>query len=321
MRTVLVAGAVFWVACVGCNAILGLNKFEVSGGPGGGGQGGTTACGSQFSANKKIVDSCVLANSCSPFVPTSSISTCISLDVQEALGGTACTATATSCSDVQLCEGYGFTNSSQCPAGQSGWRCDGNIAVNCDQKYFVSCDKRGGTCTMYDSNNDFVPDTAGCLVVDSCTEQDGTTSCQGDTLYTCVGGQGFGAVCTNLSAKCEGQGGQSSCLYAAPACSGQVAPCDGQTAEQCVNGKLLRYDCAAVGLTCDAEPGGPYCVAPGCKLADVKACHESCSGSVLHLCYGGASYKVDCKTYGFSRCRQLTDSTPGGIGSYVTCSD
>lgn len=307
-RTLVVAAAC--AACVGCNAILGLDNFKVTDG---GVEG--VQCGSQLTPNKDVVTSCVLRTSCLPAVfRTTSISMCISLNVQQAFLGSACTTRAASCSDIELCDGYGLTGAALCPPGQTGWSCEGNIAVDCTDGYFMSCDKFGGQCTMSGSK-------AGCRVVSSCSDANNTTHCQGDTLYKCVNGQGFGAVCTNFGAKCEILGGQPNCYYAAPSCGGTVTPCDGQVAQACVNGQLLRSDCASVGLTCDAEKTGTYCVAPGCKLSDVTACQESCNGSVMHLCYGGAPYTVDCTDYGFSTCQELDDTSKGGIGKYVTCSN
>lgn len=307
MRRALWATALC-VACFGCNAILGLDKYHVVSDAGGAAQ-----CGSKLTPNANIVTSCVLLDSCSPF-PIASISDCISLNVQQAFLGTACTANAKTCSDIELCNGYGFTSATQCPTGQTGSSCQGNVAVDCSNGIYTSCDKFGGQCTQ-------VGGGAACRVLASCSQPDNTTSCQGDTAYTCLSGEGFGVVCTNVGAKCQIQNGQAVCQFAAPPCSGSVAPCDGQVAQACVNGQLQRYDCGSVGLTCDSEKGGPYCVAPGCKLANVTACQESCSGSVMHLCYGGAPYDVDCKNYGFSKCQQLDDTSQGGLGKYVTCSN
>lgn len=303
--------AVGAVPTVGCNSLIGLDGFDVAGGQGG--SGGAPVCGQALTPNEKVVRSCVLWNSCSPFVPASSISTCISLNVQQAFLGTACTANATTCSDVELCEGAGFTTPDQCPAGQSGWRCENNIAINCAQHYFVSCAKRGGQCTMYDTNGDGTPDTADCAVESQCTG--GASVCNGDVAYQCVGGVGYGTVCTNLGARCVSQNNQASCYLASPACSGNVAPCDGNVAQACISGQLLRYDCGSVGLTC--APDGPYCVAPGCSIANVQSCKESCSGTVAHLCYGGAPFDVDCSAYAFTACHEGDD--PNGIGHFAYC--
>lgn len=305
----------------GCNKLIGLDGFEVAGTGGQGGSGGSVQCGQALVPNDKVVRSCVLWDSCSPFVPASSISNCISLNVQQAFLGTSCTANATTCADVELCEGYGFA-STQCAGGQSGWRCDSNnTAIYCKagQGYFVSCAKRGGQCTMYDSNNDSVPDTANCKVLDQCAA--GSSACDGEIAYNCIGGTGYGAVCTNLGAHCLTQAGQANCYLASPVCPGTVAPCDGNVAQACDTGQLLRYDCGSVGLVCDSEAAGPYCVSPGCTLADAQSCKESCTNSVAHLCYGGARFDVDCKAYGFATCQELDDPTSGGIGHYVLCSN
>jgi hypothetical protein len=349
------AGTVASAALVACSSVLGLDDFEVvgaaagtggsvadaagatagtgaldatGGGAAAGATGGTAAtgggagtdaaaCGSVLAPNLDVVRSCILRASCSPFVPNATISTCVSLDVQRAFLGTACTSNAQSCDDIELCEGYGFTDA-ECAGGQSGWRCENNVAINCDSGYFLSCNKHGGTCTMYDSDGDLVDDRAGCRVESGCFGSD-EPQCNGDTLYRCYSGDGIGVICTNLGAKCKTVDGETNCFFQAPSCDGSEPPCAGNTGQQCLSGgTLLRWDCESVNLGCASDASGAYCVAPGCTLADVAACQESCSGSTLHLCYGGVRYDVDCQSYGFGTCLELDDA--GGIGHFALCS-
>lgn len=330
-------------AAAGCNAALGLDNFQVTHGAGGAqagnagtggtgaggtgaggnagtsGTGGTPACGDVLTPNKKVVQTCILRASCSPFIPDTRISDCITLNLQQAFIGTACTANATNCNEVDLCQGYGFTSPQQC-TGQSGWRCENNVAINCTQGYYISCSKLGGQCQMYDSNGDFTPDTADCKVLSSCTS--GQSGCQGDAAYTCIDGEGYGMVCSNFGAQCDTQNGQPACLLATQSCSGTLPPCQNDSAQVCVNGLKQTFDCSSVGLGCQSDANGPYCVAPGCTLADANKCTESCTGSTAHLCYGGVPYNVDCKAYGFSTCAGHDDKAPPqGIGHYVVCSN
>jgi hypothetical protein len=78
----------------------------------------------------------------------------------------------------------------------------------------------------------------------------------------------------------------------------------------CSDHALFKYDCGAVGLGCNITSSTEYCLAPGCKAADVDTnCQESCSadGSSLTFCYGGAPYTVKCSDYGFTQCLDGTD--------------
>ena len=73
---------------------------------------------------------------------------------------------------------------------------------------------------------------------------------------------------------------------------------------------MFKYDCGAVGLGCSIADETEYCLAPGCRPADVDSkCVESCSddGTQLTFCYGGAPYTVTCSDYGFTQCLTGTD--------------
>ena len=213
-------------ASAGCNSLLGLDGFHVTGDTNT--DGGPPVCG-QVTMNQKVIQTCVLRASCSPFIPDTRISDCITLNLQEAFIGTACTSAATNCNEVDLCQGYGFTTPQQC-TGQTGWRCENNVAINCTQGYYVSCSKLGGQCQMYDSNNDGTNDTADCKVVDTCTS--GQSGCQGDLAYNCVNGVGYGMACSNFGAQCGTQSGQPACLLATQTCSGTLPPCANGSAQE-----------------------------------------------------------------------------------------
>lgn len=317
-RAPLLLLAVGLALASGCNSVLGLNNFHVTQDNGSDGGAGAPACG-DVTMNQKVIQTCVLRASCSPFVPNARISDCITLNLQQAFIGTACTSAATDCSEVDLCQGYGFTTPQQC-SGQTGARCQNNVAINCTQGYYIDCTKQGGQCRTYDSNGDGTLDTADCMVVNSCTSAQG---CQGDALYTCINGVGYGMACGNFGAQCSTQSGQPACQLATQTCSGTLPPCANGSAQVCINGLKTTFDCGSVGLDCKSDSTyGPYCVAPGCTLKKAATCAESCTGSIAHLCYGGVPFDVDCKKYGFSTCKGHDDKAPPqGIGHFVVCSN
>ena len=76
---------------------------------------------------------------------------------------------------------------------------------------------------------------------------------------------------------------------------------------QCSGGERFQFDCGSTGLECALESYA-YCLAPGCSGADVDGCVESCSGSELTFCYGGAPVTIDCEDYGFDGCKEVGDS-------------
>ncbi|MEZ4373289.1 MAG: hypothetical protein R3B07_20870 [Polyangiaceae bacterium] len=332
------------VGSVGCSNVLGLDRYEVDdsggtgqggagavggsggsqGGSSGGGVGGTAGVGGSggFSncdgisqPNWDVVRSCILRNSCSPFVQGITISDCVTWNYQSAFLGTSCTLAAKNCDDVATCVGYGFAGDA-CD-GQTGIRCENNVAYDCKNDFFLDCSTRGGTCVLYDSNGDFVNDSAGCKVT-QCSDPDGTERCEGNNYYTCIGGEGIGAACSAVQAECRSQGGQTGCfLKTSDSCTTSGLTCDGNTANLCTGGTLLKLNCTSVGLECSDDLSGTYCAAAGCTPEQASACEESCNGSVMSLCYGGVPFAVDCQDYGFARCGMFNN--PSSQTMFAQC--
>ncbi|MCA9644611.1 MAG: hypothetical protein KC492_28160, partial [Myxococcales bacterium] len=231
------------------------------------------------------------------------ISDCVTWSYQSAFLGTSCTLAAKNCDDVATCVGYGYAG--EACNGQTGIRCENNVAYDCGNNFFVDCSTRGGTCVLYDSNGDFVDDSAGCKVAD-CSDPDGTERCAGNNYYTCIGGEGIGAACSAVQAECRTQGGQTGCfLKTSDTCATSGLTCNGNTANLCTGGALLQLDCTSVGLQCSDDPTGTYCAAAGCTPEQAAACEESCDGTTMNLCYGGVRFPVDCTAFGFSSCRSF----------------
>ncbi|MES1178246.1 MAG: hypothetical protein ABUL62_28245 [Myxococcales bacterium] len=275
-----------------------------------------------FQPNNQIVTSCLIRAGCSPYTtPLRNISTCVTYDTQQALPGETCTRSATTCAEYEECEHVGIAGDDLC-GGSKVTRCQGNIAVNCDNyaiNQFTDCDALGGTCATYDYNGtiyadckqDVSPDTNCVGETDDSKHFCHSSPGKDDLRYYCWEGEAYGQSCSSL-AYCDGDQtiGDSSCYYNLPTCSGSSVTCKSNVANVCSDGSLLKYDCGSVGLTCGVTLGKDYCFAPGCKAADVDDnCTESCStdGNKLNFCYGGAPFTVDCADYGFTHCESGED--------------
>jgi hypothetical protein len=282
----------------------------------GGAYTGPVDCnGDPFEINEEVVRSCLLYESCYPYAPDTGISTCVTVNVQQAFSGRACTATAESCEDILDCTGAGFVDdNAPVTCSDAVARCEGNLAVNCGglndiPPFFIDCDRMGGECGIRPD------DIADCLVNDACTQPDpgpGESYASGcventDLYYYCAGGKGYGYDCTNFAANCEETETGGGCFYSVTSCGADSVSCSGDTAVQCVDGERYQYDCGSVGLSCAVDPPYRYCLAPGCTTTDADTCEESCSGSELTFCYGGAPVTVDCQDYGFESCREVED--------------
>jgi hypothetical protein len=267
--------------------------------------------GDAFDINEQVVRSCLLYESCYPYGPDTGISLCVTLNLQQAFAGRSCTKTAKTCEDVFDCTGVGFLDDDapfSCTDTSS--RCEDNYAVNCGRlnailPHFIDCNTMGGTC-------DIRPDgIADCVVNESCDQPDPgpgenySSGCSGDHYYYCAGGKGYGYDCGNFAADCVETESLGGCYYSVSSCGANSVSCSGDTAVQCTNRERYQFDCGSVGLSCAVDPPYRYCLAPGCSPDDADTCEESCDGSELTFCYGGAPVTVDCKDYGFATCREV----------------
>jgi hypothetical protein len=260
----------------------------------------------------QLVETCVLAISCDPFVFPVSLSDCISNDVLRATGSYACLSTISDCTGWYNCQGDRFATINECPGFASF--CDGNnVAFDCSDGspgLVTDCTKQGGTCATYTDSNALVH--ADCVVVPTCTNVDGGVQCSSNNqAIACIGGAGFGLNCTAVDSTCQAEDfvGQS-CLPNGTACTTPgTSSCSGATSlSTCTaNDQGFTYDCSRAGGSCTTGDGGAGCVAPGCSLA--SNCTESCDGDhTLSVCVGGAPFTVDCTEYGFTSCGPLNGS-------------
>lgn len=252
----------------------------------------------RFAVNSEVVRSCVLKVSCTPFDPLDVISTCVTLDTQQTFKTSDCRG-ATTCDDIARCTGEAWS-AKPCAPEDGAWKCDGTRVINCVEGYEVDCQTYGGTCALYD--DPVIGKRARCQVLSGCKEAAGRFHCASPhVLYECHAGKGFGRDCSIGGGTCEEEAGSNAgCRDPLPSCGADALSCVGAVSAQCVDGKLYESNCGGVGLGCDPESA--FCLAPGCAARDWDNCSESCSGSKLSFCYGGAPYSVDCKDFGFTSC-------------------
>lgn len=301
-----------------------------AGEPDAGGAGGSApegpflGCnGEPFDGNDAIIRSCILRVGCQPWAwPTDTISRCVSQNAQATYEGTTCTLDAQSCDDITACEGLHIENDF-CDDQEPGMYCNGDEIVTCsDYPHAKDCAKYGGTCHDFgmDVDLDGFGTTVACALplVTSCTATTATAECGGPQnayAFQCEGEVAYGSKCSNFAASCQDIGGDVGCYYPVNTCTTEEVTCANGRATWCDGASKAVFDCASVGLGCATE--GDYtldnerqCTAPGCTAADIMTCKESCDGSKLTICYGGAPVTVDCKDYGFADCFEYdyTDS-------------
>jgi hypothetical protein len=283
------------------------------GGSGGVGGGYVDCDGDPVSVDMGVVKGCVLQTGCHPYLPTTSISQCVTYQTLRAFPQGDCGTSSDSCADFRACAKYGYYDGSGC-TGTVEALCEGNAGVFCSGEFSseFDCDL-GTTCELVVTADG---DRAGCRFPDSCSEPDGTAVCDGNLHYSCRDGARYGGDCAASGAMCrlDDDTGSTACYYVTPTCSSpDTVECGAaDRIDLCTTaGTTVHYECAG-GLGCALDDeGDAWCLAPGCTPD--TPCTESCSGTELTLCYGSIPVTVDCRDYGLSRCMASTlsdETTP-----------
>jgi hypothetical protein len=309
-----------------------------AGEPGSAGAGGSAepdakflGCnGTPFEGNEAILASCILRVGCQPWAwPTDTISRCVSQNAQATYEGTKCTLDATSCDDITACEGL-HIETEFCDDKAPGSYCNGDELVTCgDYPHAKDCVKYGGTCHDFGVDLDGLDTTVACSLpaVTTCAATTAAQECGGPSnayAFQCQGKIAYGSKCNNFAASCQEVGGDVGCFYPLNTCSVEGVSCANDRATWCDGDSKAVFDCASVGLGCATEgdytlDSGRQCAAPGCEAADIAKCKESCDGTKLTICYGGAPVTVDCKDYGFAACNEYTYDLCDGTSTMNDC--
>lgn len=153
--------------------------------------------------------------------------------------------------------------------------------------------------------------------------------CEGDTLISCVAGWGLEQRdCTQLGMHCATTTAGASCTDG-NSCDPQTSParCDGNRFVDCNGGTGLEsaIDCttAIPGGTCQQIVSGSSSStgcrpppSPGCGVDD----SESCDGTALVGCSGGAAVRVDCTQFG-SHCVATSTTAADCVPDGTECTD
>ena len=291
------------------------------GGQGGGGTGAVT-CGAVVEPSPSRVQTCVYDLSCNPLVPPVVLSDCINYGLF-----TSCSEGAQSCDDVITCTGIAREDhDTVCGAGELGWKCDGDIAIRCNESssFSIDCARYGASCDPFDSGEDLNIRPCALRTPSPCDTPSDQSLCAGNVRYQCVDGKAYGADCGVFANVCsEAIPGAAVCTEFRAECDGPfgVVSCSGDAIEVCDTSMgYARYDCAPAGATCATQgTSNGYCLAPGCTIAEFEACKESClPDGRMQVCVGGAPYVIDCQDYGFNRCTTYVNHPKTG-GDYVEC--
>jgi hypothetical protein len=204
-----------------------------------------------------------------------------------------CLVAADNCAAARACVGQTWTTSSSCTP--SGKYCVGNTVENCnavlEQSVMCGAPTTGGsTCA-----------TALGTPICSAGTCTGTSTCAGTVAQTCFQGQLTQLDCAAAGLPCILDGRCSEADGAGNTCTTGGDTCDGTTWVSCYGGIgiAIRVDCAKrfEGATCIQPPAGDAYCGWAQDCAPHKG-NESCTGTTLTYCAGGATETVDCATIG-----------------------
>jgi hypothetical protein len=289
-------------------------KGGTSGASGTGGLDGFDDCdGDPLEVDEAVVRACLLQVGCNPFVPSTSLSFCITNQRLRTFSQDDCGTGATSCDEYLECRGQGYYNDADCTSGEPVYCETETLGVSCARyPYAIDCAKFGGVCATY--TDDAGSERVWCRIpeLDGCAEASDTQQCSDSGVsYQCIDGTAFGNDCPLLGSECR----DGTCYYVLPACTTPGASCGTTTRlDLCYDSMdVARYECAG-GLACEEAASNAGCVAPGCTPDE--PCAESCSGTELTFCYGGVPVTRDCTDYGFRRCLESTPAAGGDPLAY-----
>jgi hypothetical protein len=273
----------------------------------------------------QLVSACALSVACSPAGFNVNMSQCITEDFLHATPALTCLTSITDCNGFEACMGSRVPTTAQCPSMATAPSCnDAGVGINCGGSLYIpialDCPVLGGTCATYTTD---AGTAADCKVVSSCSPSDPDNQlCQGNDLYSCINGAGYGQNCGSEQTCIVDPNNGPSCYFHTATCSytgADTYTCNGNTVDWCTSinnaGAQFPFNCSTAGLICNDNSdgqGNAGCLAPGCSSDDFNNCTEACNGSSATVCVGGASYTFDCTTIGaagtFSTCSMFADS-------------
>jgi hypothetical protein len=147
------------------------------------------------------------------------------------------------------------------------------------------------TCALRGAKAETCTGRGKAGAVDVCDGDGRAVTCENERIVTV-------RDCPRGGEQCVVKDGRAFCALgsckddSSPACS-----VSGTRILECKKGKLVSLDCAAFGLKCSPEAGGPVCAtsAPSCTEGSTR-----CDGGAAIACFHGHEVKVDCGAGGLA---------------------
>ena len=226
-------------------------KGGTAGQGGSGAIGPTEDCdGDPLAIDEEVVRACLLQVGCNPFVPSTSLSFCITNQRLNTFPQDDCGTGADGLRGLPRLPRAGLLQLGR--LHERGAR----VLRNGDSRrrvrplpYAIDCAQFGGECATY--TDDGGAERVWCRIpeLDGCTDPAGMEQCSASGVsYTCIDGTAFGNDCPLIGSECR----DGACYYVLPACTTPGATC-GTAArlDLCYDSlDVARYTCAG-GLGCE----------------------------------------------------------------------
>jgi len=214
---------------------------------------------------------------------------------------------ATTCDAFRSCE-IGGRPVDYCTAHPAG-SCDGDTLVFCGTAYALAlpCSDYGVHCRTDGT-------TSTCTSGETCVDAAHGSECADNRLVYCTANSGTpsGLDCTLglAGGVCATDSTGATCVSSTPCTNASSSPrCDGNVAASCSNGHDRRIDCALANhghCVLPVNPGAhtleDLCI-PDDAVCDPSTAADRCSGPSIEACVAGRWIDVDCRSVGFTTCR------------------
>ena len=212
-----------------------------------------------------------------------------------------CIAKATTCQAAGAClpiENFA-PGDPRCDAGaaDAGERCadDGGTVLRCADQYALHCASAyyapGAHCLQGVDNSHWCALNTNCATPSSCVGSLLDYCGAADNLH-----EGINCAAAGYTCGIDEEAGSPDCLTSTTVetCAAVGTDCAAAAVAVCDGFQLSKFDCSALGGTCSKKGGPAHCVRPSDACTPYDATINTCTGTRISLCVGGAPSSFDC---------------------------
>lgn len=185
-------------------------------------------------------------------------------------------------------------------------RCAGQYALHCGSAYYAP----GSRCLQGVDKSHWCGLNTNCVTA---------TQCVGSLLDYCGSPsnlhEGINCAAAGLTCGIDKEAGAPDCLTSTTVeqCPAVGTDCAAEAVTVCDGYQLSKFDCGALGGTCSKKGGPPHCVRTSDTCSPYDGTMNTCTGTKISLCVGGAPASFDCASIG-QACKPGAGALSGHCG-------